>query len=590
MSKTAEQAKQAKASGQATVAEKGNDEQQLSSSPASAPQPPLPPPPPPKDRLSGLKENWKHDLVSSLIIFLIALPLSLGIAMASGVPPMAGLIAAVVGGMLLSQVNGSYVTISGPAAGLIVVILGTVDRLGGGEVGYHGALAACVISGLILALLGTFKAGKLADFVPSAVVHGMLAAIGLIIIIKQIPFLLGVQVAAKEPFHILLALPSMLASLNPQIAIIGLTSLLILVGHNMLAKGFLKKLPAPIIVVVVGAIMGTIFQMEAPHNYLWSGHSYTMVPQKILVTLPSNLSQAFVFPDFSKIATSAFWVSVMSITLIQGLETLLSCVAVDKLDPYKRKSNPSKDMAAVGACSVVSAAVGGLPMIAEIVRSTANIMAGARTRWSNFFHGLFILIAILFCTQLIHRIPLTALSAILIVTGYNLTAPAVWKKTRAIGIEQTIIFAVTVIATLATDLLVGVVLGILTKAVLHLLSGAPIRNFFKAQVSVLTINEKVIRVLIRPIAIFSNYLSIKSCLEKLPTSKHIVLDMQDMVLIDHTAIEHLHQFQQDYERSGGRVSIVGLEKLTARSNHPQAARRLINTDKQGKGSKLAVAG
>lgn len=529
----------------------------------------------PKDRLPGLKENWRHDLVSSLIIFLIALPLSLGIAMASGVPPMAGLIAAVVGGMLLSQVNGSYVTISGPAAGLIVVILATVDRLGGGEAGYHCALAACVCAGVILALLGTFKAGKLADFFPSTVVHGMLAAIGLIIIIKQIPLLLGVSVAAKEPFHILMALPSVLPHVNPEIALIGFASLAILIGHNMLKGGALKKLPAPIIVVVVGALMGTFFHLEESHSYLWSGHSYAVNPAKMLVTLPTDLSQAFAFPDFSKFATSAFWLSVMSITLIQGLETLLSCVAVDKLDPFKRKSNPSRDMAAVGACSAVSAAVGGLPMIAEIVRSTANIMAGARTRWSNFFHGLFILLAIVFCGQLIHRIPLTALSAILIVTGYNLTAPNVWRKTKDIGLEQIVIFAVTVITTLATDLLIGVVVGILTKAVIHLLSGAPLRSFFKADVSVLTIDENRVRVMIRPVAIFSNYLSIKSCLEKVPTGKQLEIDLEDLVLIDHTALEHLHHFEQEYERTGGSVKIVGLEKLTARSNHPHAARRRV---------------
>jgi MFS superfamily sulfate permease-like transporter len=528
---------------------------------------------PPKDRLEGLKENWKSDMVSGFILFLIALPLSLGIARASGAPPVAGLIAAVIGGMFVSQVSGSYVTINGPAAGLIVVILGSVERLGGGDAGYHYALAAIVISGIILAIAGMLKAGELGEFAPSSVVHGMLAAIGLIIIAKETPDLLGTKALAKEPLQLIFKIPEMIQHLNPEIALIGFASLALLIAHSMIKHPAVRKIPAPIVCVVLALVIGHAFNLGTAHDYVFNGETYHIDPAKALVVLPSNIATAITFPDFGKIATGAFWFSVLSITLVQGIETLLSCAAVDQLDIYKRKSALSKDVAAVGLGTTISGAIGGIPMIAEIVRSTANVIAGARTRWSNFFHGTFILLFVITCSQLINQIPVAALAALLIITGYRLAAPVVFKKTYEMGAEQLLLFCVTIVATLAVDLLTGVAAGIATKFALHIFRGAPLTSLFSARVKIEQDGDLYVAA-ISPVAIFSNYLSIKSQLKKVPPGKKLVIDLSQAKLVDHTVMDRFHHFVSDYKRGGGRAEVVGLERHTASARHPLASRRL----------------
>lgn len=527
----------------------------------------------PKDGLAGLKQNWKSDLVSGFILFLIALPLSLGIAMASGAPPMAGIISAIIGGMLVSQINGSFVTINGPAAGLIVVILASVERLGGGSEGYHCTLAAIVVSGIILFLMGKFRAGALGKFFPATVVHGMLAAIGIIIILKQLPFMLGVKAPAKEPLEILVRTPEMFAHLNPEIALIGFVSMAILIVHSLIQNSHIKRIPAPIVVVAFSVIAGAFFGFSQSHTYDFMGHTYSIDPKTMLVRLPANPMEGFAFPDFCKIADGAFWMSVLAITLVQGIETLLSCAAVDRLDAFGRHADLSKDLAGVGAGSAISGAVGGLPMIAEIVRSTANVTNGARTRWSNFFHGSFILAFVLLAAGLINMIPLASLAALLVFTGYRLASPKVFRSTQAIGTEQTILFVTTIIATLATDLLVGVSIGIATKFLLHLFHGAPVNRLFKANVRITEEPEKTV-VQIKDAAIFSNYLSLQKALDSLPKNKPIVCDLSRTALVDHSSMDHLFHYSKDLEKIGCTFEIVGLDFHKADSKHPLSARRL----------------
>ena len=349
----------------------------------------------PKDRLEGLKENWKNDLISGFIVFLIALPLSLGIAMASGCPPLAGIFAAIVGGIIVSQLSGSHVVINGPAAGLITIVAASVDRLGGGVQGYHNTLAAIVVAGGILTILGLLKAGELGYFFPSSVIHGMLAAIGLIIMIKQFPIMVGAIVPkeiAKEPLKTLLHAPDIISGLNPEIALIGIISLLVLIVHASIKHPMAKNVPAPIIVVAIAMGLGALFQLDAEHNYSFWGHLFSIHPSKVLVVIPNNPMNGICFPDWGKVSQGAFWLSAISIALVQGIETLLTAAAVsEKVDIFRRPVNLSRDVASVGAATIVSGAIGGLPMIAEIVRSKANVMVGAKTRWSNFFHGCFIL-------------------------------------------------------------------------------------------------------------------------------------------------------------------------------------------------------
>ncbi|MDP3508674.1 MAG: SulP family inorganic anion transporter [Candidatus Melainabacteria bacterium] len=527
----------------------------------------------PADRLAGLKQNWKTDIVSGFILFLVALPLSLGIAMASGMPPMAGIIGAMVGGLLVSQISGSFVTINGPAAGLIIVLLSSVERLGGGSQGYHATLAAIVISGVLLFVMGLFKAGELGKFFPASVVHGMLASIGIVIMLKQFPVMLGVTPPSKEPIELFLEIPFTIAHANPEIAAIGVMSMLILIGLTFVKSGILRKIPAPIIVVLAACGLGCVFHITTEHSYVFAGQSFDINPLKCLVQVPTNMATAFTGPDFNAITMNGFWLSVLSITLIQGIETVLSCSAVDKLDPYKRHADLSRDLSAVGLGSAISGMIGGLPMIAEIVRSTANIANGAKTRWSNFFHGFFILIFVLLAATMINSIPLSSLAALLVFTGYRLASPKVFRDTHAIGWEQSLLFVTTIVVTLATDLLVGVAAGVAVKFLLHILRGVHISQLFKAN-AVLTeqgIDTVVLR--INEAAVFSNYISLRKYLAKIPANKKVVLDLGNATFIDHTVMEHLHDFARDQENSGGSVEYRGLELHQSVTKHPTASRK-----------------
>jgi len=529
----------------------------------------------PKDRLAGLKQNWKTDILSGFILFLIALPLCLGISIASGVPPIAGIFTAIIGGIVVSQISGSFVTINGPAAGLIVVILASVERLGGGDAGYHGTLAAIVIAGSVLFVAGMLKAGELGEFFPSSVVHGMLAAIGVTIMAKQLPFVLGVKPPAKEVIQLILQVPQMLMNLNPEIALIGLLSLAIMILHAKAKNKTLKKIPAPIIVVLVGIALGQYFDLQDPHSDL-IGHHTIYIDPKFLVSVPVHFMDGIAHPDFSQIGAGAFWISVVSITLIQGLESLLSCAAVDKLDPWKRQSNLSKDMGAIGLGSALCGLVGGLPMIAEIVRSTANVANGAHTRWSNFFHGLFMLVCVATAASMINRIPLAALAALLVFTGFRLASPKVFKETHEIGLDQTIIFCSTILGVLYTDLLIGVLIGIAVKFLLHIIKGAPITSLFSAHATVVAdeSNESYL-VKVKDAAIFSNYLPLKWKLSKIPQKKRITVNFSEAKLVDHTVMEHLNHFAHVYTGEGGEFTITGLDRLKPASAHPLASRRLI---------------
>lgn len=529
----------------------------------------------PLSGIAGLKQNWQKDLVSGFIVFLVALPLCLGISLASGVPPMAGLITAIIGGLFVSRINGSHVTINGPAAGLIVVILGAVEALSDGDpmAGYRSMLAAVVVSGILLFILGRLKAGRLGDFFPSSAVHGMLAAIGVIILSKQAHVALGVKPEGKEPLALLVEIPHSIAHMNPEVAIIGLVSLLIMFVLPLFKNRWVKMVPAPMVVVLAGIALGHYFDLEHEHKYLFlDGHEYSIGP-KFLVTLPENLADGIVFPDWSKALTLPFLTAVITITLVQGIESLLSAKAVDKLDPWKRESDLNKDLSAVGAGSALAGLVGGLPMIAEIVRSSANVNNGGRTGWANFFHGAFLLVFIAAFPTLIHSIPLAALGAILMYTGYRLAAPGHFKHTLQIGPEQLSIFTTTLIVTLATDLIIGVFSGILLKILIHLTRGASFRSLFKPNLHLRYDHMSDCFVLeVHDAAIFSNFLGLKRKLDSIPAQAHVRVDFDKATLVDHTVMEHVYSYKEKYERAGGHFEVTEMGHLVPRSQHPHAAR------------------
>jgi len=529
----------------------------------------------PRSGLPGLLDHWRSDLVSGFLVFLIALPLCLGIAMASGFPPMAGIVSAVIGGVLVSRINGSYVTINGPAAGLIVVILSAVQSLGQGDAmaGYRYTLAAIVVASVLQILMGLLKAGKLNAYFPASVVHGMLAAIGIIIMAKQIHVMLGVKPENGEILSAVAQIPHSAMTANPEIALIGVLGLVILMIWSWVKKSYLKMIPAPLIVVIVGMALGRYFDLEHEHVFLFLPHHEYTVGPRFLVSIPENVLTSFYFPDFSKIATVEFWGAVVSISLIGSLESLLSATAVDKLDPYKRRSDLNRDLTAVGVGNLISGLIGGLPMIAEIVRSSANIHNGAKTGWANFFHGLLLGLFVVFFPHLIHEIPLASLAALLVYTGFRLASPREFAKTMDIGKEQLALFCITIAGILATDLLVGVGIGIVAKLAIHIFRGVELRHLVRLDYALKQPSPGTYHIRISGSAIFSNFMELKRTAAELPQGQTVVFDLADTFLIDHTVMEFLDHFRRDYRDCGGECRIVGLENHEPYADHPLAARR-----------------
>lgn len=520
----------------------------------------------PKDGIEGLKENFSSDSVSGFIVFLLALPLSLGIAKASDFPPIMGLITAIVGGLLVSLIMGSRLTIKGPAAGLIVIVAGAVAEFGGGEVGWHLALGAVAVAGLIQVLFGVFKLGKLVDFFPLSAIHGMLAAIGLIIIAKQIPVLLDVAPAlskGKSPFQLLASIPTFIMNLDPKATLVGLVCLTIMLIWQFIDHP-IKKIPAPLAVLMFAIPAELMLDFQ------------TTEPAYALVHIGNLLDNVKVNIDFGGIAQTGIFIKyVVMFALVGSLESLLTVKAIDMLDTFRRKSDTNKDLIAVGLGNIFASIFGGLPMISEVARSSSNVNNGAKTRWANFFHGFFILGFLLFASHLIELIPNTALAAMLITVGIKLAHPKEFIHTFQIGKEQLLIFLVTIFFTLYEDLLVGIAAGILVNIIINLATGKSFTSIFNASTEV-SFTDDAYLVEISKSAVFSNYLGIKSKLDAIPPGFKVTIDLKNTALIDHSVMENLHLFEQDYNESGGLVHIIGHEAHESVSTHKAAARSKKN--------------
>lgn len=535
----------------------------------------------PSRGLRGLKENWKADLIAGFSVSLIALPLCLGIAKASEFPAIAGVITAIVGGILASRLTGSFVTISGPAAGLIAINVAAVTTLGGIEpdpvtgnaAGYPFALAAIVVAGLIVALFGLLKVGRLSDFFPSAAVHGMLAAIGIIIIIKQAYPAIGVAPKkGAELIELAAELPAKMLETNPVIAMIAILSLAILVIYPRIKNKWIRLVPAPMWVMLIAAIpMTFIFDLLHHHEYTLAGHSYDLDP-KFLVQLPERITDGIVFPNFGKFATSEFWIAVMTIAIVSGLESLLSAKAVDTLDPWKRKSNLNRDLVALGGGSSAAAAIGGLPMISEIVRSSANISNGARTPWANFFHGSFLLIFLFLLKDIIMDIPNAALAAMLIFTGFRLASPKEFRHMAELGARQLAVFVTTIILVILVDLLVGIAAGMVLELLLNFAVGGKLKAIFRAHVTVRTESNRTLLTLNHSLT-YTNYLSLKRQIDQQKEASVVALDFTHVTLIDHTVLANLYELQADFRKAGRQLLFENLNQLVPATRHPLAPRR-----------------
>jgi MFS superfamily sulfate permease-like transporter len=409
------------------------------------------------------QKNILADLKAGLVVFLVALPLCLGIALACKVPLFSGIISGVIGGILVTLFSGSKYSVSGPAAGLTAVVLASVAQLGS----YQAFIAAVVFAGVFQILLGILKAGSVGNFIPNAVIKGMLAGIGIILIVKQIPHLFGydtdpsgdeqfIQLDGENSFT---ELVHMINFITPGSIIIGLISFFILI---IAEKPLLKKnkilsiIPGPLLAVLIGITLTLTFQND---NFL-------DISSQHLVNLPtinsySDLQANLFFPDFSAANNSHFWVIVFTLAVVASLETLLGIEAVDKLDPDKNESNTNKELVAQGIGNIACGFIGGLPITSVIVRSSANINSGAKSKLSAIFHAVLLLVSVLLLPNLLALIPNSCLAAILIVTGFKLTKLAIFKEQWKFGMEQFIPFALTIIVMLSTDLLKGVFAGLI---------------------------------------------------------------------------------------------------------------------------------
>jgi len=541
---------------------------------------------PPPELEKGPFGNLRFDVLAGFLVFLIAMPLCLAIAKASGFPPIAGIWTAVIGGIMCTLISDSELTIKGPAAGLIVIIAGAVTELGNefgaglpdGEkalIGYKLALGIGVASGIIQILFGVFRLGRLADFFPLTPVHGMLASIGVIIVAKQAYEVVGVTPEkGAGPLKLLANFPGALSEVNPEIAIIGVVSLLIMFGLPWIKNPpWLKRVPSQMIVLIVAVILGSawVFNLDTPNTYPFHDSFFDSehfriygVDRHFLVDMPNVLedpSTAFFLPDFRGLATVTGLKYLVLYALIGSLESLLSAKAIEILDPWRRKTNFDRDLLAIGIANTLSALVGGLPMIAEIVRSKANIDNGARTRKANLFHGLFLLAFVLAVPSLIHSIPLAALGAMLVYTGFRLASPNEFVRTFKIGGEQFLIFVVTIVATLATDLLIGILTGIALEAFIYWRHGAPLTSMFRSHVNVVPDGDGRVILQVERAAVFGNWLGLRGAIMKHSEAKNeVVIDLSRTRVVDHSVMEKLHELEKLFKEAGKNLHVIGLEK------------------------------
>jgi MFS superfamily sulfate permease-like transporter len=543
----------------------------------------------PRGNAAGFTRYLKSDLTSGLLVFLIALPLCLGISLASGFPPIAGVFTAIIGAILTTFLSNSELTIKGPAAGLIVIVIGCIEDFGGnGMIGgwdasdltaYKAALAVGVVAAVLQIIFGIFRAGILGEFFPAAAVHGMLAAIGIIIMIKQFPVALGVLGAGGEPLEMLREVPRFIAQANPAIAAIGMVSLIIMFAWPTVRRkvAFLKPIPAPLIVLVVAVPMGMAFDLLHAHPYTLANHEYQLGDQ-YLVKMPDRVFGMFddvTPPDMSVLSQVKAWKWIMMFFLIGTLESLLSAKAIDSLDPWKRKTNMNRDVIAVGVANLAAASVGGLPMISEIVRSKANIDNGAKTRFANFWHGIFLLLCVALIPTVLHRIPLAALAAMLVYTGFRLAHPTEFLNVWRIGKEQLAVFVTTLMMVLATDLLIGVAAGIVLKMVIHVANGVPLKSLFRPYLEVEVVDDSTSKIIAHQSAVFSNWIPFKRQIEEigLVQKRNLIVDVSNTKLVDHSVMEKLGEIQRDFEQEGLTFEVRGLDSLRPLADNPHAARK-----------------
>ena len=491
-------------------------------------------------RIMTSLKNTGADLPSSVVVFLVALPLCLGIALASNAPLFSGIIAGIIGGIVIGSLSGSPLSVSGPAAGLTAIVSAAILKLPSFEV----FLLSVVICGILQLVLGFIKAGVIGDYVPNSVIKGMLAAIGLILILKQLPHLVGydanregdqsfVQANGENTFT---GIANAFQFMTPVAVLIGALSLALqLLWEKVTAAktGFMKSIPAPLLVVLLGVSINEYFKQ--------SGSAYAIDPEH-MVAIPVAASAGeffsfFTFPNWSQFFHAEVWIAGVTLALVASLETLLSIEAIDDLDPYQRVTNKERELKAQGIGNMVSGLIGGLPITSVIVRSSANVNAGAKTRMSAIYHGLLLLLCVALIPVVLNLIPKAALAAILIYTGYKLAKPSLFKMYYRKGWDQFLPFVITIAAILLTDLLKGVLIGIVVGLFFVLRS-----NFRTAVFVVNDFNKYLFR--LRKDVSFLNKPVIKNKLEEIPEHSFVLIDVSRADFIDRDIVEVIEDFMK----------------------------------------------
>lgn len=500
-----------------------------------------------------LPKNLKKDLPSSIVVFLVALPLCLGIALASGAPLFAGILTGIIGGMVVGALSGSELSVAGPAAGLTVIVLNAITSLGS----YEAFLLSLVLAGVFQMILGLVKAGTIANYFPSAVIEGMLAAIGIILIMKQFPHAIGFdadfegdqkfeQIDTDNTFS---GIFHSFSKINYGAVVITVISILLIVYWPKFKK--LAVVPAPLMVVLTGIGLGFAFKGS---GFALHENQFVDIP---VVGSSSEFFGLFKSPDFSVIGNKQIWITGFTIAIVASLETLLSLEAVDKIDPIKRVSPTNRELLAQGAGNIISGMLGGMPMTAVIVRSSANVNAGARTKVSAILHGMLLLLSLLFIPTLINYIPLSCLAAILIMIGYKLARLELFKHVWQKGYSQFVPFVVTIVAVVFTDLLIGVGIGMLVGVFFIL------RNNFRNPYFYRIVKEndpKTVRLILSQDVSFLNKAAIQQTLIHLKRGSHVIIDSSEALYIDPDVLEIIHNFEENAYTKNIQVELKNIKQ------------------------------
>jgi MFS superfamily sulfate permease-like transporter len=497
----------------------------------------------------------KNDLPASIVVFLVALPLCLGVALASGAPLLSGIIAGVIGGLVVGALSQSHVSVSGPAAGLTAVVLSSITKLGGFDI----FLMAVVIAGCLQLLTGIAKGGFIANYIPSNVINGLLAAIGIILILKQIPHAVGFDRDVQDDFtffqkdgeNTFSELFSVFNYFSWGAVCISSLSILVMVLWDKTPMKKVKFFPASLFVVLLGVGINLFFQNFAPSFAITKEH---------LVNIPKfeGLSTLITLPNFGSIGNYHVWLTAFTIAIVASIETLLNLEAVENIDPHKREASPNRELIAQGIGNICSGMVGGIPVTSVIVRSSVNINAGAQTKMSTILHGSFLLTSILLLSPILNYIPLASLATILIITGYKLAKVSIFTKMYSKGLNQFIPFVATIVAIVFTDLLIGVLIG-LAVSIFYILK-SNFKNAYSFHKEKHHAGDKIIICLAEEVS-FLNKASIKQTLIDLPSDSVVVIDASRSTYIDHDVIEIIKDFISVQSKEKNIIaSTVGLNE------------------------------